>query len=188
MDFVGPFHPPSNQKAYILVAMDYVTKWVETIDLARATEEAVIKFLFGLFVLYGLSREVIIDGGKQFTGHKITATLRSHDITCRITSLYHPQANRQVESTNKVIEAILTKIVSTHRQYWSARLLEALCAYRMTWRNITRHSPYHLVFGKEPIFQIKFEINNLRKAKEVGLDLTEAQTKHLQEINELDEA
>ena len=42
LDFVGPFHPPSNQKAYILVAMDYVTKWVETIDLPGDTEEAVI--------------------------------------------------------------------------------------------------------------------------------------------------
>jgi len=54
LDFASPFHPPSNQKAYILVATDYVKKWVETIDLQRATEEAVINFLFGLFVWYGL--------------------------------------------------------------------------------------------------------------------------------------
>jgi len=112
--FVGPFHSPSNQKAYILLATDYVTKWVETIDLPRATEAAVINFLFGLFVWYGLPREVIIDGGKKFTGNKITATLRNHHIMHRITYLYHPQANEQVESTNKVIEAIMTKKVSTH--------------------------------------------------------------------------
>ena len=40
LDFVGPFHPPSNQKSYILVATNYVTKWVEIIDLPRATQEA----------------------------------------------------------------------------------------------------------------------------------------------------
>ena len=50
LDFIGPFHLESNKKAYILVATDYVTKWVETVDLPRATEEAVINFLFGLFV------------------------------------------------------------------------------------------------------------------------------------------
>jgi len=44
------------------------------------------------------------------------------------------------------------------------------------------------VFGKEPIFPIEFEINTLRMAQEVGLDLIEAQTKRLQQINELDEA
>jgi len=50
LDFVSPFNPPSNQKVYILVATDYVTKWVEAVDFPRATEEAVINFLFELFV------------------------------------------------------------------------------------------------------------------------------------------
>ena len=115
LDSVGPFHPPSNQKDYILVAIDYVTKWVETIDLPRATEEVVISFLFGLFLRYGLPGEVITDGGGQFTGHKIIATLRNHHVTHRITSPYDPQENGQVESTNKFIEVILTKIVPTHQ-------------------------------------------------------------------------
>ncbi len=90
LDFVGPFHLPSNQKAYILVAKDYVTKWVETVDLRRATKEVVINFLFGLFVRYGLPCKVITDGGWKFIGHKITGTLKNHHITHRITSPYHP--------------------------------------------------------------------------------------------------
>jgi len=115
LDFFGPFYPPSNQKAYILVATDYVTKWVEIVDLPRATEEAVINFLFGPFVWYGLPQEVIIDGGGKFIGHKIIATLKNHHIKHKVTSLYHLQANEQVERTNKVIEAIQTKTVSTRR-------------------------------------------------------------------------
>ncbi len=83
-DFVGPFHLPSNQKAYILVATDYVIKWVEIVDLPRTIEEAVINFLFGLFVRYGLPQEVITDGRKQFTGHKITTTLINHHITHKL--------------------------------------------------------------------------------------------------------
>ena len=90
LDFVGPFSPPSNQKVHILVATDYVTKWVEAMDFSRATEESVIKFLFELFVRYGLPWEVITDGGAQFTGNKITATLRNHHVTHKVTSPYHP--------------------------------------------------------------------------------------------------
>jgi hypothetical protein len=63
LDFVGPFNPKSNQKAYILVEIDYMTKWVEAEALSNATEEEVIKFLFKLFVRYGLTKEVITNGG-----------------------------------------------------------------------------------------------------------------------------
>jgi transposase InsO family protein len=112
----GPFNPKSNQKAYILVATEYMTKWVEAEALPNATEEVVIKFLFKLFICYGLPGEVIIDGGSQFTAHRITTTLDNYHIKHIITSPYHPQANGQVESTNKFLEAILTKTISTNRQ------------------------------------------------------------------------
>jgi hypothetical protein len=167
LDFVGPFNPKSNQKAYILVATDYMTKWVEAEALSNATEEVVIKFIFKLFVHYGLPREVITDGGSQFTTHRITTTLKNYHIKHRVTSPYHPQENGQVESTNKVLEAILTKTVSTNRQNWATELPNALWAYRTTWHNTTGYSPYHLVYGKEPIFPIEFEIKTLRMAQEL---------------------
>jgi len=50
LEFVGPFNPPSNQKVYILVAIDYVIKWVETVALPWAIEETMINFPFELFV------------------------------------------------------------------------------------------------------------------------------------------
>ena len=91
--------------------MDYMTKWVEAEALPNATEEVVIKFIFKLFVRYRLPREIITDGGSQFIGHRITATLDNYHIKHRVTSPYHPQENGQVESTNKVLEAILMKTV-----------------------------------------------------------------------------
>lgn len=89
LDFVGPFYPPSNRKAYILVSTDYVTKWVETVDLQRAIKEVMINFLFGLFVRYGLLQEVITYGGGKFVAHEITTNLRNHHITHKITSPHH---------------------------------------------------------------------------------------------------
>ena len=93
-----------------------------------------------------------------------------------------------MESTNKVLEAILTKIVSTNHQNWVVELPNALWTYCTTWCNTTSYSPYHLVFGKEPIFPIEFEIKTLKMAQEIGLDLTEAHMRCLQQLNELYEA
>jgi hypothetical protein len=92
-----------------------------------------------------------------------------------------------VESTNKVIEAILTKTVKENRKDWSKRLLEALWAYKTTWRNTTGFSPYELVYGKSVVFPVEFEIKTLRTALSANLDLTNAQTARLQQLNELEE-
>eukprot|EP00253_Pinus_taeda_P015881 PITA_15881 len=46
LDFIGPINPPSNQRIYILVCTDYMTKWVEAKALIRANEEVVLAFLF----------------------------------------------------------------------------------------------------------------------------------------------
>jgi hypothetical protein len=174
LNYFGPFNPKSNQKDYILVAIDYMTKWVEAVALSNTTEEGVIKFIFELFLRYGLPREVITDGGLQFTAHKISATLRNYHIKHRVTSPYHPQENEQVGSTNKFLEEIFTKTVSTKCQNWAAELPNALWAYHTTWHNTTGYSSYYLFFGKEPIFPIEFEIKTLKMAQEIGLDITEA--------------
>eukprot|EP00253_Pinus_taeda_P023161 PITA_23161 len=89
LDFVSPINPSSNQKTYKLVATEYVTKWVEAEALPRVTEDLVIHFLFQIFMRYGLQREIITDGGPQFVGYKIVATLKNHRIMHKITSPYH---------------------------------------------------------------------------------------------------
>jgi len=92
-----------------------------------------------------------------------------------------------VESTNKVIEAILTKTVKQNRKDWSQKLLEALWAYKTTWRNTTSSSPYELVYEKSVVFPVEFEIKTLRMALTINLDLTDTQTTRLQQLHELDE-
>jgi transposase InsO family protein len=114
-----------------------MTKWVEAESLPNAIEEVVIKFIFKLFICYGLPREVIIDGGSQFTAHRITTTLDNYHIKHKIISPYHPQENGQLERINNVLEAILTKIVSTNRKNWATELPNSLWDYRTTWRNTT---------------------------------------------------
>jgi hypothetical protein len=68
LDFVGPITPTSKGKNYILVCMDYVTKWIETKALPRATEQAVAHFLYeDIFTRFDVPREIVIDQGTQLT-------------------------------------------------------------------------------------------------------------------------
>ena len=86
---------------------------------------------------YFLPRDIITDGGPQFSGNKIARTLKNYHIQHKITTPYHPQENGQVESTNKIIEEILSKTIASRRRDWATRFPEALWAYRTTWRNTT---------------------------------------------------
>ena len=169
-----------------MVCTNYVTEWVESKALHRATEQAVAYFLFEeIFCRFGVPREIVIDGGPQFTSHMIADLTGKYGIKHRDTSPYHPQANGQVESTNKVLENILTKIVASHQRDWVERLPEALWEYKTTWRNTTGYSPYELVYGKNPLFPIEFEVKTLITALEVCLNLTATQKHRLEQLNEL---
>jgi len=113
--------------------------------------------------------------------------VEKYKIHHRITTPYHPQENFQVESTNKVIEGILTNTMASHRRNWADKLPEVLWAYKTTWRNTTGFSPYELVYGKNPLFPIEFEIKTLRKTLQVNLNLTTTQRQRLNQLNELEE-
>ena len=95
------------------------------------------------------------------------------------------QANGQVESTNKVLEAILTKTIQLHHKDWVGRLPKYLWAYRITWKNTTRHTPYELLYGKEVFLPIEFQVKTFRMAVQLGMDFEEAQKQRILQINEL---
>ena len=123
LGFVGPINPPSKQKKYILVCTDYVTKWVESKALPFDNEKYVVNFLFeDIFTHFGVPREIETNQGSQFTSKLVDRLVEEYKIKHRKSTPYHPQANGQVESTNKVIEGILTKTVHLHRRDWAERL------------------------------------------------------------------
>eukprot|EP00253_Pinus_taeda_P026003 PITA_26003 len=165
-----------------------MTKWVEAKALIRANQGSSLNFLFEeIFVRFGVPRELVTEGGPPFNSHGFKAMLQTYDMHHKMTTPYHPQANGQVESTNKVIEAILTKIVKENRKDWSQRLPEALWAYRTTWRNTTGFCPYELIHGKSVVFPVEFKIKTLIITLTVNLDLTVVQRVRLQQLQELDE-
>jgi hypothetical protein len=180
LDFVGPINPTYKKKKYILVCADYVTKWVEEKSLPPASEQSVVDFLFNdIFTKFGVPREIVIDQGTQFNSNLVKVVIEQYQIKHRKYTPYHPQANGKLESTNKVIESILTKTIQLHHTNWVDRLLEALWDYRITWRNTIGHTHYELVYGKQVLLPIEFQIKTFRTVVQVGMNLDEAQQQRI---------
>ena len=123
IDFVEPINPTSLGKNHILVFIDFVTRWVEAKAFSFATEKFVVEFLFSkIFTRFGVHKEIVSGNGPQFISNLVQGVMEKYKIRHRKSTPYHPQANGQVESTNKVIKSILTKTVNMHRKDWAERL------------------------------------------------------------------
>ena len=86
-----------------------------------------------------------------------------------------------------MLESILTKTVQLHHKDWAYRLPEELWDYRTTWRNTTRYTPYQLVYGKQVLLPIEFQVKTFRISAQLSLNLDEAQEQRMMQLNELDE-
>jgi transposase InsO family protein len=74
-----------------------VTKWVEAKSLYSTNEQSVVDFLFeDIFIHFGVPREIATDQGTQFASNLVKSIIEQHYIKHRKSSLYHPQANKQV--------------------------------------------------------------------------------------------
>ena len=145
---MGPF-PPSEGNTHILVAIDYVTKWVEDIPTKSVDAETSLKMLKDvIFPRFGVPRYLMTDGGSHFIHGSFRKTLAKYDVNHRIASAYHPQTSGQVELSNREIKSILQKTVNKSRKNWASKLNDALWAYRTAYKNPMGMSPYKMVYGK----------------------------------------
>ncbi|KAD5960507.1 hypothetical protein E3N88_11979 [Mikania micrantha] len=173
IDFVGPF-PLSKGNRYILVAIDYVSKWVEAQALPTNDARVVLKFLKKLFSRFGTPRALISDRGMHFCNTMLEKALQRYGVTHRLATAYHPQTRGQVENANRGLKRILEKTVGKSRKDWSDKLDDALWAFRTAYKTPLRTTPYMVVYGKACHLPVELEHRALWALKTVNLDLTEA--------------
>ncbi|KAL4269575.1 hypothetical protein GQ457_HM001550 [Hibiscus cannabinus] len=109
IDFMGPF-PSSFGNLYILLAVDYVSKWVEAVATTHNDAKTVQRFIKkNIFTRFGTPRVIISDEGRHFDNRSIAAALRKLGINHKLSTAYHPQTNGQAEVSNREIKSILEK-------------------------------------------------------------------------------
>ena len=142
INFMGPF-PSSFGHQFILVIIDYVSKWVKSIPVKTNDNQIVIKFLKeNIISRFGAPRAIINDNETHFCNQAFEALMRKYFISHKLSTAYHPQTNRQVEVTNRQLKLILEKIVAQNRKEWSVKHIDAFWAYRTVFKTILEMSPY----------------------------------------------
>nr|GEW62891.1 reverse transcriptase domain-containing protein [Tanacetum cinerariifolium] len=109
IDFMGPF-PSSRGNKYILVAVDYVSKWVEANALLTNDARVVCKFLKNLFARFGTPRAIISDRGTHFYNDQFAKVMLKFGVTHRLATPYHPQTSGQVEVSNRGLKCDHKKV------------------------------------------------------------------------------
>nr|GEZ65169.1 hypothetical protein [Tanacetum cinerariifolium] len=113
---MGPF-PSSKGNKYILVAVDYLSKWVESKALPINDARVVVRFLKSLFSRFGTPKAIISDRGTQFCNDQFSRVMAKYGVTHRLSTAYHPQISGQVEVTNRGLKRILERTALKHANF-----------------------------------------------------------------------
>ncbi|MCO5551674.1 hypothetical protein L7F22_005178 [Adiantum nelumboides] len=137
IDAMGPLPRTKNGKFYILVAIDYMTR-------------------------FGTPLEIVFDNGPGFRKGLLTEVSEELHILHRHSTPYYPQSNGLVEKANGIIAGIIRKMVKNKTKLWDDFLDGALWAYRTTYKEATEFTPFHLVYGQEALQPIELNIPTMR--------------------------
>ncbi|XP_027169542.1 uncharacterized protein LOC113769278 [Coffea eugenioides] len=171
MDVIGAIDPPtSNRHRFILVAIEYFTKWVEAESYKHVTKKVVTDFLRKHIICrFGVPETLITDNVKNLNNDMVDGLCEQFKIKHRNSSIYRPQMNGTVEAANKNLKKIIQKMTERHRD-WHKKLPYVLMAYRTAIRTSIGATPYNLMYGMEAMLPAEVEIPSLRILMEAKLN------------------
>ncbi|GKF28090.1 reverse transcriptase domain-containing protein, partial [Tanacetum coccineum] len=173
INFIRPFSSSHGNK-YILVSVDYLSKWVETKALPTNDARVVVKFLKSLFAQFGTPRAIISDRGTHFCNDQFAKEMSKYGVTHHLATPYHPQTSGQVEVSNHGLKRILERTVGEYHTWWSDKLDDALWVFRTAFKTPIGYTPYKLVYGKSSHLPIELEHKAYWALKHANFDLKTA--------------
>ncbi|KAK3022628.1 hypothetical protein RJ639_046607 [Escallonia herrerae] len=157
------FPMASGQRWFVIVAIDYFTKWTETESLAAITSAKCEDFFWKNIVCrFGVPRALVVDNGKQFDNNNFQTFCSNLSIDLRFTSVAHPQSNGQTENMNRSILQGLKKKLNEAKGAWVDELPKVLWAYRTTPYSVTGETPFSLCYGTEAMLPVEIGVPTIQ--------------------------
>ena len=161
LDILGPLPIGKGQCKFIIVAVDYFTKWAEAEPLATITEQKIRNFVWRAIISrFGIPRALVSDNEKQFDNAKFRDFCAELGIKNYYSSPAHPQSNGQAEVTIRTLKAALKTKLEDLKGNWVEYLPEVLWVYRTTQKSATRETPFALAFGTEAVASVEVGIKS----------------------------
>ncbi|XP_073225670.1 uncharacterized protein [Cicer arietinum] len=177
----------SNGHRFILVTIEYFTKWVEVASYTNITKNVAVKFIKKeLICRYGLPSKTTTDNVINLNNKMMDKLCTTFKIQHHNSSPYKQKMNGTVEAANKNINKVIQKMVITYKD-WHEMLLFALHGYRTSIRTSTGATPFSLVYGMEVVLPIEVEIPSLRVLMEAKLEESQWVQTHFDQLNLIEE-
>nr|GEX58055.1 reverse transcriptase domain-containing protein [Tanacetum cinerariifolium] len=165
IDIAGPFLKGPGKVKFLIVAMDYFTKWIEAKAVATITGGQVKKFIWDNIIChFGIPGEIISDNSKQFSDNPFKDWCNKLNITQRFTSVKHPQSNGLVERANRSLREWIKSRLGEGNKNWVEELPHVLWAHRTMIKSSHGDTPFSLTYGTEAVIPIKIEMPTYRTA------------------------
>jgi hypothetical protein len=150
LDLIGEIKSSSSKgQRYILLGIDYFTKWIEAMAFPNVDQEVVINFIQNHIIYrFGLPETITTDQGTVFVGSKMQ-NFAETGFKLITSTPYYAQVNGQVEAANKVVISLIKKHVAQKPRNWNKTLDEVLWAYRNSYRESTKSTPFRLAYGHD---------------------------------------
>lgn len=149
MDIIGPLPTSNRGNRYLLVAMDYFSKWPEAYPISSQDAVTIAdKFVEEWVTRYGVPQELHSDQGRNFESQIFNQMCSRLEIRKTRTTPLHPQSDGMVERFNRTIKEHLVKVLNGNQKDWDEHVQIFLMAYRTSKHLSTGETPSNIIFGR----------------------------------------
>ena len=150
MDIIGPLERSAQGYRFVLVLIDYATRYPEAIPLRNISARSVAQALFHVISRVGIPKEILTDQGTNFMSRTIKELYGLLKVKAIRTSVYHPATDGLCERFNRTLKSMIRKFVLEDARNWHQWLDPLLFAVREVPQASTGFSPFELLYGRRP--------------------------------------